>query len=388
MEKLIRTILSRHFPMEMLFRSNLEAALDATRADRIMTAAFEEDRCVFLQESHRAGLPALSPVALEDLVQTRHAAMNANPERERVALDATQVSHSGCLCIEESIGGDAMKLMMCSIFLHSPTLPDNEIRMALRACNHMLCRVVERNMAHQESVMRSRKRLERTIREQAFSTVYQPIVDVVGGRTAGFEALTRFHEAPEITPDKWFSQAIEIGMQGALELAVTRSALDEIDMLPGQAYLSLNMSPEIILSGALTQALDGVPLERIVLEVTEHASVQDYQGIADRLLPFRRLGLRLAVDDAGAGYASFRHILKLQPDVIKLDRSLIERIDVDLGSRALAAAVVRFCEETCCKVVAEGVETPAEFATLRELKVDKAQGYLFGRPRAPGPWMH
>ena len=96
----------------------------------------------------------------------------------------------------------------------------------------------------------------------------------------------------------------------------------------------------------------------------------------------RREGLRLAVDDAGAGYASFRHILKLKPDVIKLDASLIRNVDSDTGCRALAAALIRFAEETGCKVVAEGVETQEELAMLRRLAVNKAQGYLLGRPSA------
>jgi EAL domain-containing protein (putative c-di-GMP-specific phosphodiesterase class I) len=110
------------------------------------------------------------------------------------------------------------------------------------------------------------------------------------------------------------------------------------------------------------------------------ACVQDYALLAEALEPLRSKGLRLAVDDAGAGYASFRHILKLKPDVIKLDSSLIRNIDSDTGSRALAAALIRFAEETGCKVVAEGVETREELAMLRRLEVNKAQGYLLGRP--------
>lgn len=117
-----------------------------------------------------------------------------------------------------------------------------------------------------------------------------------------------------------------------------------------------------------------------MLEVTEHASIDDYAVIARKLEPLRQRGVRLAVDDAGAGYASFRHILKLKPDVIKLDASLVSAIDSDNGVRALAAAVIRFAEETGSKVVAEGVETEHELEVLRQLNVNKAQGYLLGRP--------
>lgn len=121
-----------------------------------------------------------------------------------------------------------------------------------------------------------------------------------------------------------------------------------------------------------------------MLEVTEHASVSDYSLIAAELAPLRRKGLTLAVDDAGAGFASFRHILKLKPDVIKLDISLIHSIDTDIGCRALAAALIRFAEETGSKVVAEGVETAAELHVLRELGISLAQGYLLGRPLPTG----
>jgi EAL domain-containing protein (putative c-di-GMP-specific phosphodiesterase class I) len=117
-----------------------------------------------------------------------------------------------------------------------------------------------------------------------------------------------------------------------------------------------------------------------VLEVTEHSTIEDYDAIASVLAPLRKRGLRLAVDDAGAGYASFRHILQLKPDIIKLDRSLISGLNANRDQLALAAALVSFAEKTGIKVVAEGVETPEELKALQTLNVNKAQGYLLGRP--------
>lgn len=165
-----------------------------------------------------------------------------------------------------------------------------------------------------------------------------------------------------------------------LELAVIRRALADLGRFPEGTYLSLNISPQTLSTGAIHEVLDGVPLERVMLEVTEHASVADYGVIADQLTSLRQRGLRLAVDDAGAGYASFRHIIKLKPDVIKLDASLVAAIDQDPVIHALAAALIRFAEETGSKVVAEGVERPQELHVLRQLKVNKAQGYLLGEP--------
>ncbi|MGE4405289.1 sensor domain-containing phosphodiesterase [Pseudomonas sp.] len=223
-------------------------------------------------------------------------------------------------------------------------------------------------------------RIRSVLAERAYEVVYQPIVHVVEGRVVGHEALARFRAMPQRSPDQWFAEAGLVGLQQELEVALIEAALQGLEHLPADSYLSLNVSPGTILAGGLDQVLGGQPLERLMLEVTEHASVPDYTHMADALRPLRERGLRLAVDDAGAGYASFRHILRLKPDVIKLDGSLIHNLDSDADCRALAAALIRFAEETGCKVVAEGVETEAELAVLRRLQVNKAQGYLLGRP--------
>lgn len=224
------------------------------------------------------------------------------------------------------------------------------------------------------------ERINFLLASKEFMIVYQPIWDIGENRIAGFEALTRFLSVPTRSPDVWFDEAYKVGLGICLELEVLEQALKGLNFLPEDVYLSLNISPDAILSGALTSLLDNVPVDRIVLEVTEHISVADYLKFAQMLELFRRRGLRLAVDDAGAGYSSFRHILKLRPDVIKLDMSIIRHIDSDFSSRALAAALIRFAEETGSRTVAEGVQTSAELKTLRELCVSKVQGYLIGRP--------
>lgn len=223
--------------------------------------------------------------------------------------------------------------------------------------------------------------LRKVIDEGRFAMVYQPIVNVALNTLVGHEALARFTDEPAHPPDFWFNEAAKVGLQQELEIAAIAKALTQLDRFPADTYLSLNVSPCTILSGAAAHALAGQALERLVVEVTEHESVDDYSKIARALKPLRDQKLRLAVDDAGAGFASFRHILKLQPDIIKLDGSLIGAIDKDLMSRALAAALVRFAQETGSRIVAEGVETEAELQVLRELGVNKAQGYLFGHPR-------
>jgi len=148
----------------------------------------------------------------------------------------------------------------------------------------------------------------------------------------------------------------------------------------------LTFAAHSILDDRILHLFDDYSLHRIVLEVTEHESIDDYASVASRLEPLRKQGLRLAVDDAGAGYASFRHILKLKPDIIKLDASLVAAIDTDDSLRALASALVRFADETGSKVIAEGVETEEVLEVLRQLNVNKAQGYLVWT--VPVPWRH
>jgi EAL domain-containing protein (putative c-di-GMP-specific phosphodiesterase class I) len=146
-------------------------------------------------------------------------------------------------------------------------------------------------------------------------------------------------------------------------------------------YVAVNGSPGFVLSGALPELLQSVDISRVVLELTEHASVPDYRELTDALAPLRALGLRIAIDDAGAGYASMRHILNIEPDLVKLDISLTRGIDGDRKRRALASALIAFARETDVGIIAEGVETSAELLTLQSLGVNRAQGYYLARPK-------
>lgn len=266
------------------------------------------------------------------------------------------------------------------------TLNDRDIR-ALRLFADVTAKYIEEQVIEENSRQELIDRHEAVLKRERFAIVYQPIVDIVRRKTVGYEALTRFLDDPARPPDLWFKEAARIDLQEELELAVIRKALRGLPYFPADTYLSINTSPETILGGALDSVLVGCPYERLMLEVTEHVSVDDYSKITAVLEPLRIRGLRLAIDDAGAGFASFRHILKLNADVIKLDNSLIRQIDTHMGSRALAAALVTFAKETDSKVVAEGVETEAEFNVLRELQVSNAQGYLLGRPAPLEAWL-
>lgn len=225
-----------------------------------------------------------------------------------------------------------------------------------------------------------RSQLEKVLKDKAFYSVYQPIVDLHKGRIVGFECLTRFQSTPYRSPDKWFGDAAEVGLGIALELQTFKAALRECAALPASAFIALNVSPEAITSGWICAVLKVVNPTRVVLELTEHAPVADYDALNAVLNPLRKRGVRIAIDDVGAGYANLQHILEMRPDILKLDVSLTKDIDICPARATLMGGLVQFARTLGSEVLAEGVEAPDQLAALRALGVDMVQGYLFGKP--------
>ena len=215
---------------------------------------------------------------------------------------------------------------------------------------------------------------------QSAHVALQPIVHLSSEKIVGYEALARFPDGR--SPDQWFAEAWDAGLGTDLELALLRTAFRKIDDLPPGAYLSVNISPGTLLAPSLSDALEalGTDRQRIVLELTEHDEVPDYEPLIDALAPLRAGGVRVAVDDVGAGFASLRHVLHLGPDIFKLDVSLIHGIAGDEARAALASLFASFATRIGASVVAEGIETDEERAVLQELGVSFGQGYLFGPP--------
>lgn len=227
-------------------------------------------------------------------------------------------------------------------------------------------------------------RVRRVLEGSRLDVVFQPIFDLRRGHTEWVEALARFLVDPRQPPDAWFADAEAVGMRTALEATAVRRAVAQIGRLPAGASLSVNISPSAIASLEIAEALSAAPAERLVLEVTEHHPVADYDALAAAIGPLRARGARLAIDDVGAGFASLRHILLLAPDVIKLDVSLVNGIERDAVRRALARSLISFAVEIGSTIVAEGIETRATLDALRELGVTHGQGYFLARPYAPG----
>lgn len=222
-----------------------------------------------------------------------------------------------------------------------------------------------------------RRDLERVLREGAFWPVFQPVVDIRAGHVVGFEALTRFADGTR--PDLRFAEAHRVGLGIRLEEETLAAAVAAADDLPHSAWLSVNASPELLLdTGRLARSLAG-SRRMVVVEITEHVAIEDY-ALLRHALRTVRANVRVAIDDAGAGFASFRHVLELEPDFVKLDADLVRGIERDPSRQALVVGMRYFAQKTGCTLIAEGIETEAERAMLDSLDIRFGQGYLLGRP--------
>ena len=222
-----------------------------------------------------------------------------------------------------------------------------------------------------------RSRLDDVLARRAFVPVFQPIVRLSDAGILGFEALTRFSDHAD--PQFRFAEAAALGRGIDLEMATLSAALSAAPALPPGSWVSVNVSPALVLEGRQLRKLLRTCTIQIVLELTEHDPVKDYAELSAALDQLRPAA-RLSVDDAGSGFASLRHVLTLEPDFVKLDQSWVSGIHSDPARQALVAGLGHFAVRTGSLLIAEGIETDPERGMLTELEVDLGQGYLFGRP--------
>lgn len=275
--------------------------------------------------------------------------------------------------------GSVFGMFCCLSRKPNKSLNERDLKV-MRVLAEMATRQIISKEARVVADREQRKRIQDVIDNGEFDIAYQPIWDVRTRRPKGFEALCRFRAQPYLAPDLWFGEANSVGLQTELEVAVLRKALAALTDLPEAAFLSVNASPQTVLAGVLQPLFAEVDSRRVILEITEHAAVSDYSLLRAALAPLRACGVKLAIDDAGAGYSGLTHIIELNPDVIKLDMDITRTVDSDPARRALASAMIFFSAETGCVLVAEGIETEEELETLRSLGVPRGQGYLLGRP--------
>ncbi len=270
--------------------------------------------------------------------------------------------------------------MFCCLSFNPDQSLNNRDHQMMRAFSELAAFEINRKVQRERQTALKLARITEILEHDGIETFHQPICDLVTRRPAGFEALSRFESSPKRSPDKWFAEADEVNQRAALEIAAIVKALPTIAQLPADTYLSVNVSPGTALCTELADILAMAPLDRLVLEITEQLPIGDYEAVNTALAPLRKAGMRLAVDDAGAGHASLKHIFQLNPDIIKFDMSLTRDLDQDTVRQILIGALVAFSRDTGSTIVAEGVETEAELAALDRLGVRFGQGYLLGRP--------
>jgi EAL domain-containing protein (putative c-di-GMP-specific phosphodiesterase class I) len=226
------------------------------------------------------------------------------------------------------------------------------------------------------------KRIQTVLRDKLLLTAFQPINDLSSGNAIGVEALTRFVGSDGASADVWFNEASAVGLGIELEIAALHCALKAALEVPENLFVAFNLTPGTCTDPRVREALRAAHIspERIVIELTGHVQPADAASWSASLDPLRLRGLRLAVSASGTGPASAEELAQLRPDIIKLDRKLIERIHESEGQQRHAASVVELAGGVGATVVAEGIETPAELAAVTDLGVTAGQGYLFGRP--------
>jgi EAL domain-containing protein (putative c-di-GMP-specific phosphodiesterase class I) len=242
----------------------------------------------------------------------------------------------------------------------------------------MLAELLVDHLAAERTLESDRDAVREIIDATSFVTALQPIVRISDRRCIGYEALSRFSNG--VAPDAVFAAAERAGLGVELEIATAARAIEVLPMLGDDQYLSLNASPALILNRALSASGADLPWHRIVGELTEREDVDDYSLLRRQLQPLRDLGMRVAIDDAGAGYASLHHIAQMHPDVIKIDRSLIDGVAGDPARRSIVTGFCALASDLDATLVAEGVERDVDLAVLADLGVDAAQGFLLGRP--------
>ena len=261
-----------------------------------------------------------------------------------------------------------------------PSLNVRDVRF-LRVLAEIVADQVDREQLESEKRRLEWSRIRGVLDRDDIDVEFQPVFDLDDCTIVSLEALARFWTEPMRSPSVWFAEATEVGLGVELELAAIRSALQRLDDFPPGVAIALNVSPTTALDARFCELLFAVA-DRVVIEITEHAQVDDYDALQTALAPLRERGAQLAIDDVGAGFANLRHILRLAPDLVKLDLSLTQEISGDPAREALASSLVGFAEGVGASIVAEGISSDEDLALLRALGVDYGQGFHFARPSA------
>jgi EAL domain-containing protein (putative c-di-GMP-specific phosphodiesterase class I) len=316
---------------------------------------------------------------------------------EAALLEVTAELHIGAYVGVPLLGPSGTAVgMLCAIDGEAHPAMDERDVAALRLLAQVL-HDLGRRAVTASAVEAERRALLRAVQDVVRGDdrypVLQPIVDLRTGTAVAAEGLTRFTGPSPAQPEgghrsaaHWFDDASRLGLREDLELVTAKAVLDLLDVVPAHVALAVNLGPQTLMTPRLDELLRDRRLPQIIVEITEHAPVADYDGLSAALRPYRERGLRLAVDDVGAGYSSLRHVLAIGPDLIKVDMALTRGADGDLVRRTLLTALAGFARDTGCLLVAEGVESHSELMAVADCGVDLVQGFALARPGTAPLW--
>ncbi len=336
-----------------------EALGKAVRGDDLVARLGGDDFMILIHGADSA-------YARDVTERARDAIMRALPDEVELTASA------GFVCFPDSAGEDA----------NLSELASSALDVAKRNGGNQTRKYDRDQVSAIPTMKQQRAEIDELLAQpDPITPVFQPLVDLNSGRTIGYEALSRFNSEIKRGPDAWFNQAQACGRGLQLETAAIRAALSAPHRPPG-TYLSLNFSPSAIASTKILQVLPQ-DLSSVVIEITEHELAAEDGALEEGIERLRARGARIAVDDAGSGYAGLKQLMRVQPDVIKLDRALIEGINNDGAKTALVEFFVMFARRVGAGILTEGIETVDELRTLVNLGVNYGQGYLLGRPAEP-----
>ncbi|CUH40800.1 Bacteriophytochrome cph2 [Jannaschia seosinensis] len=373
----------------------IDRALDAVRSHLDMPIAYlceiVDDRTIFRHVSapglehliHRGNSYALDEVYcghilagnLPNLIPDTGALPLA---REMPITAAVPIGSHASLPIHRA-DGSIYGTLCCLSPAPNPGLNPRDLN-TMRLFAELAAEQVRTRLARRQTHEEIANRIKAVIAAREWKMAFQPIYTLSDGKLSSFEALSRFRSDPYRTPDLWFSDAAQVGRKPDLEVAVIETALRALDELDQGVRLSVNAAPDTVSTGGLAPIFARFGAERITLEVTEHERCNDFDRFAAAVSTIRRQGTLVAIDDVGAGYSGLHQILRLNPDILKLDMSLVRDIHIDPARRSLVSAMVHFASETGAQLTAEGIECEEERDVLRDLGVRYGQGYFLGRP--------
>jgi EAL domain-containing protein (putative c-di-GMP-specific phosphodiesterase class I) len=362
------------------------AALDM---DVALVGAFEDDFVVEAVEGEHGwfGIQAGARIPQEHTYCRRmvdgelpHLVRDAAHDERTADLPLTRESGIGAyLGVPIRLWDGSLYGTLCCLSRSAePSLNERDVRF-MRVLAEVVADQLDREQLESEKRRLEWSRIRSVLDRDGLDVEFQPVFDLDDCRIVSLEALARFGVEPVRSPAVWFAEAAEVGLSAELELAAIRRALRRLDEFPPDVALSINVSPTTVLDVRFTELLRDVA-DRIIIEITEHAQVDDYDALQRALAPLRARGAQLAIDDVGAGFANLRHILRLAPDIVKLDLSLTQEIARDPAREALASSLVGFAEDVGASITAEGISSDEDLELLRALGVDYGQGFYLARP--------